>query len=35
MIDLSHIYQMTFLMVVGVAMTTTMIMVMMSYMMEN
>tara|TARA_B100000287_G_scaffold184840_1_gene174785 strand:- start:466 stop:573 length:108 start_codon:yes stop_codon:yes gene_type:complete len=35
MIDLSHIYQMTFLMVVGVVMTTTMIMTMMAYMMDD
>tara|TARA_B100000965_G_scaffold200600_1_gene167506 strand:+ start:226 stop:333 length:108 start_codon:yes stop_codon:yes gene_type:complete len=35
MINLAETYQMVFLMVVGVTMTTTMFMTMMSFMMED
>ena len=35
MINLTEIYQMVFLIVVGVIMTTTMFMTMMSYMMDD
>ena len=35
MINLTQTFQMTFIMVVGVVMTTTLFMTMMSYMMED